>query len=594
MYIGCCPGDSGGTGTCVYDIVNTACDYDTCGNLGVYENCDGDEVCRYEKGLDCDPVYQGWACIESVACEATVRGRIQFDANNNGVIDDGVNNIVQDISNPLCGGTYYNLTGVSISSTGAENGILDYHTLCNPEPYYDSEKVGVGVSNLSLNLPAGYALKAIGSTAGEDGTCSLAGGIVTCNFSNADNIYHLWFLIGLSASPPPIGNFDGCNCTSMYGWTCDADSFSTSLGVNFYDGATFIGSTTANQPREPAVAALCGGNANHGFTFTTPESIKNGTSHTITAYAVNTPPGTNPSLGSCTLTCSTPTCTATSTHVCDPAGTSLTTTWNVTSANFTPVAIQGRFNPLPYAGWPFIAGDMAINWGTALTGTRVTAISPNTTYSVSVGVYANPIDASANNYTCKSNSLEITCPIQPVVTIQGVHAREPGGVWWDPVLFNIDTTLSNPPTVWSVVDPYYFYYNSNPSPVFGAIDRIVSVPAVPPAGYTLMGSTICYNAAGCQTPADSSNPGFAVGNTRGISDWEVINTDPDPALAKYVDLWWHDCPVQTVVPTGVSVSPNPACAASTPLPSPGTMSWTAVTGAAYYTVLVDGRELGME
>ena len=63
---------------------------------------------------------------------------------------------------------------------------------------------------------------------------------------------------------------------------------------------------------------------------------------------------------------------------------------------FTRVAIQGRFNPLPYPGWPTGIGDMSLIWGTATTGTQVATISPNTTYSVSVGVYANPIDASAN------------------------------------------------------------------------------------------------------------------------------------------------------------------------------------------------------
>jgi hypothetical protein len=79
--------------------------------------------------------------------------------------------------------------------------------------------------------------------------------------------------------------------------------------VHFYmDGAAgigkFIGSTTANLTRETAVGTACGGNSSHGFSFAMPTIAKDGKSHTIYAYAINTPTGTNPALTNTkTITC---------------------------------------------------------------------------------------------------------------------------------------------------------------------------------------------------------------------------------------------------------------------------------------------------
>jgi hypothetical protein len=100
-----------------------------------------------------------------------------------------------------------------------------------------------------------------------------------------------------SAPPPggggsnPIGYHDYSNCTVSGGWTCDSDSYGTTLTVRFYTDSArtnYIGETIASQTREQAVADLCGGFAGHGFTFTTPESVKTGTNQTIYAYAINT------------------------------------------------------------------------------------------------------------------------------------------------------------------------------------------------------------------------------------------------------------------------------------------------------------------
>lgn len=112
----------------------------------------------------------------------------------------------------------------------------------------------------------------------------------------------------------PIGFHDLSDCTQTVGWTCDQDDFTAPLTVHIYEGATFLGSAVANVAREPGVAAACGGNANHGFTFATPAGLKDGVAHSITAYAINIGTGTgNPAIGGGprTITCAAPTPTPT-------------------------------------------------------------------------------------------------------------------------------------------------------------------------------------------------------------------------------------------------------------------------------------------
>jgi hypothetical protein len=101
----------------------------------------------------------------------------------------------------------------------------------------------------------------------------------------------------------PKGYFDGADCNVFAGWACDADSYSQPTIVHFYadglagKGGIFIGATTANITREAAVGKLCGGYNNHGFSYVFPNTLKDGKQHTIYAYAINTPTGNNPLLG---------------------------------------------------------------------------------------------------------------------------------------------------------------------------------------------------------------------------------------------------------------------------------------------------------
>lgn len=98
----------------------------------------------------------------------------------------------------------------------------------------------------------------------------------------------------------PIGFLESANCNQIVGYACDGSSWTTSIDVHLYDGlagsgGTFLGSLTANLSR-PDIAALCGGNQLHGFSYPTPASLKDGVNHVINAYAINTPLGTNPRL----------------------------------------------------------------------------------------------------------------------------------------------------------------------------------------------------------------------------------------------------------------------------------------------------------
>lgn len=100
------------------------------------------------------------------------------------------------------------------------------------------------------------------------------------------------------ASPPPppaviVGTLDVANATAVEGWTCVSGDAGISLSVHIYKDGQFLRGFPANLPREQAVANACGGNGYRGFSFTFPDSIKDGLSHLIQAYGVNDATGTS-------------------------------------------------------------------------------------------------------------------------------------------------------------------------------------------------------------------------------------------------------------------------------------------------------------
>jgi hypothetical protein len=72
---------------------------------------------------------------------------------------------------------------------------------------------------------------------------------------------------------------DGAGCNTIQGWAWDANSPNSTVSVDIYDGTEFIASTTANMYREDLLNAL--GSPNHGFSYPTPASLKDGAFHAV-------------------------------------------------------------------------------------------------------------------------------------------------------------------------------------------------------------------------------------------------------------------------------------------------------------------------
>ncbi|MCI5167799.1 MAG: hypothetical protein D3903_17340 [Candidatus Electrothrix sp. GM3_4] len=96
----------------------------------------------------------------------------------------------------------------------------------------------------------------------------------------------------------PDGYFDSATCDSLSGWAKDPDT-ADPIYIHFYaDGplgtGTFIGASLADSYR----GDLPYDDKNHGFSFTLPNSVNDGTEHQIYAYAIDSNGGENPLLTS--------------------------------------------------------------------------------------------------------------------------------------------------------------------------------------------------------------------------------------------------------------------------------------------------------
>jgi hypothetical protein len=94
----------------------------------------------------------------------------------------------------------------------------------------------------------------------------------------------------------PVGFLDSAACDVFNGWTYDSNNSSVSIGVHFYtdtpSGHIFIGNAVADGAR-PDVNAAENVTGNHGFSFPTPTSLKDGQTHLIYAYGIDSNGGTN-------------------------------------------------------------------------------------------------------------------------------------------------------------------------------------------------------------------------------------------------------------------------------------------------------------
>jgi hypothetical protein len=83
-----------------------------------------------------------------------------------------------------------------------------------------------------------------------------------------------------AGSPNYQGSFDAASCTTIAGWAWDANQPNTSINVDIRNGGVLIATVPANIFRQDLVSAGIG-NGMHAFSFTTPSSLKTGTTYTI-------------------------------------------------------------------------------------------------------------------------------------------------------------------------------------------------------------------------------------------------------------------------------------------------------------------------
>ncbi len=106
------------------------------------------------------------------------------------------------------------------------------------------------------------------------------------------------------AEPPanqkPEGFLDAADCSAFSGWARDPDT-TAPISVHLYAnapagaGGVFLGSATANLFRSDLCNRWGNGNADcsHGFSFSTPASLKDGVQHLIYAYGIDSSGGEN-------------------------------------------------------------------------------------------------------------------------------------------------------------------------------------------------------------------------------------------------------------------------------------------------------------
>lgn len=218
-----------------------------------FEECDGGdlngETCQslgYAGGgtLSCQFCsFDTSGCISQVCGNGVPEGTEQCD-DGNGVNTDACKN---DCTNNVCGDNVRRTTA--------------------PAQVCDGSDLGSETCTSQLGTPSSGSLSCSGS----------------CTFVTS------------SCNRDPVGYQETTTCSSIVGWTCDGDNWGQSLQVDIYDGGTYVTSATANGARSD-VASVCGSTTNHGFSVTTPNIFKDGNSHTVNVYAINTPSGTNPLL----------------------------------------------------------------------------------------------------------------------------------------------------------------------------------------------------------------------------------------------------------------------------------------------------------
>jgi RHS repeat-associated protein len=157
----------------------------------------------------------------------------------------------------------------------------------------------------------------------------------------------------ISSSLIVEGYHDGADCTKIYGWSWDSAQPNTPISVDIYDGSNKIASVLAGDFRSDLTTK---GNGYHAFNYTTPATLKDGQTHTITVKFANTQFNLNntpKTLGPCSSLLAAPTLSA-------------------PSNGATGVSVNPTFS------WSSVSGANR-NWLTVATSASTLPTDPNAT-----------------------------------------------------------------------------------------------------------------------------------------------------------------------------------------------------------------------
>lgn len=93
------------------------------------------------------------------------------------------------------------------------------------------------------------------------------------------------------ANKAPIGAFDICNKVVLAGWAWDEDAPSSAVQVEIWIDDLLFTTVAASSKRDGLAWSKVTPDPNHGWTLTTPGTLLDDKTHTIRAYALNTPAG---------------------------------------------------------------------------------------------------------------------------------------------------------------------------------------------------------------------------------------------------------------------------------------------------------------
>jgi len=226
---------------------------------------------------------------------------------------------------------------------------------------------------------------------------------------------------------PPTGTHSFADCNTTGGTATDPD-YAGTITVQVFEGATLLGTTTANP----------------NWSWPIPVGLKNGVNHTISAYAVNvngsgTPQGPNPLLSGSprTINCNQPPAGSLTTAVCGtPNGTATGTATDPQSGSVLIAIYDGQ------AG----AGGVQIGTGNATPNFSIpftSFLNGQTHY-----VYAYGQDVPTGTWTQLSAPIAVTCP--PTVSVSAnptaIDFAETSNISW--TVSNATSCTASPAGSW--------------------------------------------------------------------------------------------------------------------------------------------------